>query len=425
MATGSVHSSFEPGQLAGARARTAPSAVLSFFVTGHDDDEDEVENSSPVPHPDDRLWRHPSEIAAFHAAQARAETVEVPIVSPTSQPGRRRFHRGFKIAASLAAVGAAALTIGAISSNGTSQTQVAALQSAAPEVTPIVVEGQNTTVQVYNAGEEQLANRVFDQVAFALPRVQAATTTGIVEGSGLFLTTSGHIATSASLVTDANYVLVWTQDGQRWNAEVLAHDTVTDVAVLQINSDEWPAAPLGTGSNLRAGQYALTLDHQLDTISLGEVATIYGSFIDVEQSAAVPGSALLDDTGAVIGMITGDGSNRRATPAWLLEQVSVELLVDGTATHTWLGVAVEADTTRDGMVRVMEVVPNSPADRAGILPDDLIDSLNSTTIDNAAVLFQLVHSADPGDDAVLTVTRHGNRRIIIAELGELVTPNQP
>ena len=60
---------------------------MCVVVTGPEFDEDESEIFRPVPHPDDRLWRHPSEVAAMQAAHANAETIEVPKVK--LEPPRR------------------------------------------------------------------------------------------------------------------------------------------------------------------------------------------------------------------------------------------------------------------------------------------------------------------------------------------------
>ena len=83
------------------------------LVTGLDDDDDGPEEFRPVPHPDDRLWRHPSEIAAMQAAHANAETAQVPVVSLSDPAPSSRLNAGLKLAAGLVVVGAGALTIGA------------------------------------------------------------------------------------------------------------------------------------------------------------------------------------------------------------------------------------------------------------------------------------------------------------------------
>jgi S1-C subfamily serine protease len=71
------------------------------------------------------------------------------------------------------------------------------------------------------------------------------------------------------------------------------------------------------------------------------------------------------------------------------------------------------------MVVIEEVVIDSPATQAKLRPGDLIDSFNGNPVPNAASLYRQVQNSEPGADAVLTVTRNGSRRLIIATLAEL------
>jgi S1-C subfamily serine protease len=71
------------------------------------------------------------------------------------------------------------------------------------------------------------------------------------------------------------------------------------------------------------------------------------------------------------------------------------------------------------MVIIEEVVPDSPAVHARLRQGDLIDSFNGNAVPNAASLHRQVQNLEPGAEAVLTVTRNGSRRLIIATLAEL------
>ena len=397
------------------------------LVTGLDDDDDGPEEFRPVPHPDDRLWRHPSEIAAMQAAHANAETAQVPVVSLSDPAPRSRLNAGLKLAAGLVVVGAGALTIGIVSSQGSSPTvetsNAAPLMVALSPGNPLSTERQEPVATEFTAedssqGEALLAARVHDQVAASLPRITAVTSAGMREGSGMFVTDNGHIVTSAGLIDSAEYVLAWTEDGQRWKAHLVATDPVSDIAVIQIESVDWPSVSLDVGADLRDGQYALALDHDHDSIAIGEVISVTSPLLEVEQSAAVPGSAIIDDTGAVIAMIIGNGTNRHGARAWMLEQVTVDLITSGRTAHNWLGLVVSHEAATD-MVVVTSVVEGSPAARAGLRNGDLIDSFDGDPIVDAASLHRQLQNAEPGEDAVLTVTRDGSRRTIVATVTEL------
>lgn len=397
---------------------------MLLFVTGPDDYDDEPDEFRPVPHPDDRLWRHPSEIAAMHAAHANAETAQVPIVSAPDVASRSRVYSGLMIAAGIVAVGAVALTIGVVSSQGGSQVAVNAAAPRTVEVDSPVDTGTQESIasefaaEVDTQGEDLLTARVHDEVAASLPRITVVTSAGMREGSGMFVTESGHIVTSAGLIDSAEYVLAWTDDGQRWKAHLVASDPISDIAVIQIDSDAWPPVSLDGGADLWDGQYALALDHADDSISIGEVTSVTSPRVEIAQPAALPGSAIVDDTGAVIAMITADGTNRHGTRAWMLEQVAVDLIASGYTSHNWLGLVVGDDAASD-MVMVTDVIVDSPAAQADLQPGDLIDSFDGNPTPDAASLHRQVQNAEPGEAAVLTVTRDGSRRIILAIVAEL------
>jgi len=396
------------------------------FVTGPDydeDGEDGPEDFRPAPHPDDRLWRHPSEVAAMQAAMANADTAKLPAVrigESTGSEGRGRLQVGLMVAAGVVVVGAAALTIGFVSVNGSSDTagsEIAA--STLPVVNPArsVAGGDIGNAIGVESGPDSagtLAARVHDEVAASLPRIQAVTPQGMREGSGLFITDDGYIATSAGLIDGADYVLAWTEDGQRWKAEIIAADSVSDVAVVHIDSDAWPAVSLGTDTPWD-GQHAHALDHDDRTISLGEITRVSAPLVEIDQPAALPGSAVVDDAGEVVAMVTADGTNRHATPAWMLEQVAVDLIASGTTVHVSLGIEVD-DVESGGMVEVRTVLEGSPAETAGLRPGDLIDSYDGNAVADSASLYRRIQAGEPGDEAVLTVTRNASRRIVVTSL---------
>ena len=390
-----------------------------------DCDEDEPEGLRHVPHPDDRLWRHPSEIAAMHTAHANAETARVPTIHVSEPAPKLRRHPGRTVAAGIVAIGAAALTIGVAS--GQSGSPHASLEAG---VVRSVALGGTVDTTTENAsrektndiaadisaqGEDFLTARVHDEIAASLPRIQAVTAGGMREGSGMFVTNDGHIATSAGLIETAKYVLAWTNDGQRWKARLIASDPVSDVAIIQIESDRWPAVSLGSDNKFRDGQYALALDHNDNTISVGEITSVSSPLLVISQVAAVPGSAIVDDTGVVIAMITDDGTNTRGIRAWTIERVAVDLITSGDTSHNWLGVAVSNGPEAD-MVVVDDVTIGSPAAQAGLRVGDLINSLDGNPIDDAGALYRQVQQTDAGDDMALTVTRNGTKLIIIATL---------
>lgn len=382
-------------------------------MTGHDYEDDEPETFRPAPHPDDRLWRHPAEIAAMHAATSEVAAVEVPAaevaaVEVADRPVR--LHRVALVAAGIVVVGAAALSLGIASGRDTATTATATATTTSPAAT-----STSPIAAIAAPPSADAPTGLYGQVATSLPRIQAATSGEMREGSGMFVTDDGHIATSAHLVASAEYVLAWTDDGQRWKAEIVATDPVSDIAVLQIASDSWPAIPLTSNVDLSQGQPAHAIDHDDRQVAAGSV-TMVGARVELDQPAALPGSAIFDDDGQVIAMATATttGQTHIAVPAWMIEQVAVDLISAGETSHTWLGLLIDPEANPNDMVKVSEVVAGSPAAAAGIRVGDLIDSLNGVDTPNWGTLYRQVQETPAGGDAVLTVTRNGSRRIIIA-----------
>lgn len=230
------------------------------------------------------------------------------------------------------------------------------------------------------------------------------------EGSGLFVTDSGHIATSAALIADADYVVVWTSDGQRWKANVIGTDPISDVAVVHIESDAWQSLSIASSAIPISGQQAFALDHQANAIIPGSVTDASTPMIAISQRAALPGSALVNAEGTVIAMAVTDGTT--AAPAWLLERVIIDLIADGSAEHQWLGIAVESAQGAKAVV-VVDVIDDSPASAAGVRVGDIIDSVNGETVTDGASIHRTIQTIEAGGDAVLTLSRNGSRRLVV------------
>lgn len=439
---------------------------MSLAVTGFDEDEDGPEDFRPVPHPDDRLWRHPSEIAAEMAALAAADsaassaeptlapaTLEVPSVGPlvAAERSRQRLHRGVLVTAIAVAVAASALAAGVLTARSSDEgaSQIDSVGSDQTIAVAVAPNGNDENDGDSSSGDRstrsavstvaaiaderdnhELADRLHATLAPSLPRVQAATAQGMREGSGLFVSDSGLIVTSAGLVADSDYLLAWTDDGRRWHADLVAVDWFSDVAILQVEAASTPAG-FADEAELWSGQYALAIDHEGRSMQLGEVASVSASTPWTEpgdQSSrvsigapALPGSAVVDEAGRVIGMVNqspNGATGLHATPAWMVERVIAELLADGSADHPWLGIQAQLDATGT-QARVVAVVDGSPADSAGLRAGDLVDSIDGEPIGASMSLWTLVQMHQPGDQIALAVTRNGERRLVWATLKPL------
>ena len=409
---------------------------------GHDDFYDDgPEFSGPAPHPDDRLWRHPSEMAAAHASAQPSIAANDPIVigrSPSPHNVRRGWPgRNWYMLTALMIVGASALVVGVLTADR--ETEIA---DPAPTRLPIATTQTarstpfDSTTDVAavpgarSQAETEFATRIIDDNAQSLTRIQAATDLGMREGQGLFVTADGHVATSAGLIDGAQYVLVWTHDGQRWPAEVIGVDYFSDVAILSTESIGIPA-PIEQDRSVRRGQYALAIDHAADSLVVGQVdstndaapASAFGDqssrlAIDAQVSQIAPGTAIFDDTGLVVALATTGSTDSLATPGWLLGQVAEQLLAGGTAEHAWLGVGGYTPVDEVGIV-IDAVEPGSPAEAAGVRADDVIVRVGDQQVNATTSLWTVIQQHRPNDTVMVELHRNGDHRLLRVTLGQL------
>jgi S1-C subfamily serine protease len=382
-------------------------------VPEEDPDEDDRRPSGPPLPPDDRLWRHPSELAAL-APRPSGEAVEA---------GRRAWP-----VAVLGVVAGAALATSAIAISGALSPRVverAVIEKVA--VSPVVASP-------LLGGDEELADLV-DRVAPAVVRIEATREDEQVAASGVVFRDDGLVLTAAHPLQGASTVVVVLPDGRRLEAQVVGTDELTDVAVVAVDADHLPVAVLGDAS-AALGELVVALGAMdgapgQPVLSAGVVTglqrwvrlhdgpTLHGL---VETDATVrgdqEGGPLVDATGTVVGITTASGDDGSAhgyaVPVGLAHHVALRLLEQGEVTHAWLGVeAVDLDDDeRDelglgGGALVRAVMDGGPADLAGVEAGDVITHVDGTPIGSASALVVALRLCEPGDAVVLRLHRDG------------------
>ncbi|MEM7093736.1 MAG: trypsin-like peptidase domain-containing protein [Actinomycetota bacterium] len=427
-------------------------------MTGFEDDEFGAETFRPAPHPDDRLWRHPAEMAAAKAAgQTPAEpTVELPAIAAGEARGSGplRVHWGLLAAAVAVAVGASAMTIGLLTARSTDDGAAASTANDGTDIgliaaadtdaatgsagaTPVV---HDTESSAQAEGVESIpADQLRRLLEPSLPRVQAATGDGVREGSGIFVSADGLIVTSAAVVADAEYILAWTNDGRRLHATLVASDPFSDVALLRVETNDTQPASFSDTPMASADIDAMVFDHGARSLNAERVGSTRSSVpgaVPGDESTRVsiggnstgggplPGSAIVDGTGRVIAVVNGQSNlgseqaSTRATPAWLVQRVVAELLEDGSADHPWLGIQVRSEPDHMSST-VTGVIADSPAASAGIQPGDIIDSVNGVALSESLSLWTLVQMQEPGDRIDLELRRDGTVERVSVRLAQL------
>ena len=256
-------------------------------------------------------------------------------------------------------------------------------------------------------------------------------------GSGVVISADGVVLTNAHVVDGAERIKVYLADRRVLPAEIAGIDPKTDVAVLRVKSDQpLPAAVLGDSDRIRVGQWALAIGNPfgLDgTLTVGVVSATgradvgiedYEDFIQTDASInpGNSGGPLLNIYGEVVGINTaivaaGQGIGF-AIPINLAQQVAAQLIATGEVTRGWLGVSMQpldpalAESLGLDQVAgalITRVLPDTPAERAGLKRGDVLLSFAGRAVRGVRELQLLVASAPIGREVPVELLRDGRR----------------
>ena len=266
------------------------------------------------------------------------------------------------------------------------------------------------------------------------------------QGSGVIIDQNGLVLTNAHVVERVDIVSITLADGTNYDGKVLGTDSITDLALVQVKEDiNSKVAPLGDSEKLEVGDWAIALGtpYGLEkTVTLGIISSLHRDinslgFSDkrldlIQTDAAInPGNSggpLVNSSGEVIGINTlvrsGPGAGLGfAIPINLARRVSEQLLEDGKVIHPYLGVqlislnakiAKEHNNDPNSLVQLPErsgaliqsVVPNSPAERAGLKRGDLVIAAEDILINEPKALLDEVEKAEIGKVFPLKILRN-------------------
>ena len=292
---------------------------------------------------------------------------------------------------------------------------------------------------------------------------------GTATGSGFVIDDQGRIVTNAHVVNNSDQIEVkLTEDGDTYDAKLLGSDASTDIAVLQIDapSDALHPVALGDSSQVSVGDPVVAignpfgLDH---TATAGIVSAVQreidspNGFVirdaiqtDAPINPGNSGGPLLDGAGRVIGVNSqiespGGGGNIGigfAVPINTAREVADQLISDGEVQHAYVGISGTDLTPQiadvlnidaDGGAIVQAVVPDSPADQAGIeagdsqitidgqplkVGGDVIVAADGKPVQSMSDVIAAVDSKQPGDQLELTLLRGGDQRTVTLDLAE-------
>lgn len=393
-----------------------------------DDDAEDVGGGGPPLPPDDRLWRHPSELREH--GLAGSPTTPYPPARPVPR------WRG----AILAGLTGALLTTGLIAASGALSPRV--VERAVVEKVAVMPVVSSPMLQGGRG-----VDAVVERLAPAVVRLDVQRSDGTTSGSGVLFRDDGLVLTSAQVVADAEAITVALADGRALVGQLLGSDPATDVAVVDLPGRGFPVAVLGRSEGLGVGAPTVAIGSALTsggdpTATTGVVSALarrvdtasgralHGMIqTDAPTIAGAAGGALIDAMGAVIGISTevAGGSALRfgfATPIDLAHTVAVQILRTGRMDRGWLGIdcvdlpAAEArGMGLHGGAVVQSVAPGSPAAAAGLLPGDVITELDGRPLGSVSALVVELLDHYAGDRIALVYWHLGQRIEMTVGLG--------
>ena len=280
-------------------------------------------------------------------------------------------------------------------------------------------------------------------------------------GSGFIVSADGLIATNRHVVSDqeASYT-VMTNDGKKYDAQVMAIDPTNDVAILKISASGLPVLDLGDSANLKIGQTVIAIGNSLgefrNTVSKGIISGLKRNVTAgdgfgqaetlsevIQTDAAInPGNSggpLLNINGQVIGvnvaMAQGAENIGFALPINLVKKDIESVKSKGKIVQPYIGVRYIPVTKdlqkqnnlpfdygalvlRGEKMTDLAVVPGSPADKAGVVENDIILELNGQKIDENHQLGDLIAKFNIGDTISLKIWHKGEEKTVPVKLEE-------
>lgn len=390
-----------------------------------DEPDDWSDPATPLP-PDDRLWRHPSEVARGAVPAAAPATPG----SAPANPGGGPWHtgrRGLLAVAVVSGVTGAAITVVAL----------AAVGSLSPR-TVERVEQARTTAVVATTAVRRSASSVAAEVAPAVVQVSATDGAARRKGSGVVVRSDGLILTSAALVVGADAVVVTWASGQAEPATLRGHDNMTGLAALSVETGSHPEVDT-TSAAPQPGEVAITVGGSAGpsgpTLTQGVISATsthadpeHGRLLGlIETDQPVPdwadGGALVDGEGRLLGVclsVPEQATTGFAVPMDAAARVASELVATGRVDRGWLGVrGAESDASAGGPagLEVEEVAPASPADQADIRTGDVLTSVDGHPVRSLADVQAALTLSRPGDEITVRRARDDQVSTIEVDLG--------
>ncbi|MCG6860042.1 MAG: trypsin-like peptidase domain-containing protein [Chromatiaceae bacterium] len=269
-------------------------------------------------------------------------------------------------------------------------------------------------------------------------RLQRKSATSL--GSGVVLSRNGLMLTNRHIVMDADEIRAVLADGTDLDVTVVGFDPETDLAVLEASATNLSVIPIGRPEELRVGDVVLAIGNPFgigQTVTMGIVGATGRTRLGISRienfiqtDAAInpgnSGGALINARGELIGINTaifsksgGSEGVGFAIPVDLATDVMQQVLSKGRVVRGWIGIVGRSVTPQlaesfglraHSGVLVSSTLENSPAERAGLRPGDVVTRVGDRAVATTHELLAAISAAGPGSDIELEVWR-GSERI--------------
>ncbi|HSI29266.1 MAG: Do family serine endopeptidase [Methylophilus sp.] len=273
-------------------------------------------------------------------------------------------------------------------------------------------------------------------------------------GSGVIVSADGLILTNNHVISSADQIEVALSDGSKSSAIVVGTDPETDVAVLKIDRKDLPAITFSNSEQMKVGDVVLAIGNPFgvgQTVTQGIISALgrnhlgintFENFIQTDASInpGNSGGALIDTNGDLIGINSAIYSRNGgsmgigfAIPVSIAQQVMEQITSSGSVTRGWIGIEAQDITpelaesfnlkTINGSL-IAGVLLDSPADRAGLRPGDILTAINKKPVADSQSMLNIIALLKPREKATLSILRTGKKVDIDLVVGKRPSPNK-
>lgn len=338
------------------------------------------------------------------------------------------------------------------SSTGSAQVNNAGYRTAAQKAMPSVVN-IFTSAQIHQDPHHALKNDPLFKHFFgdSLDNEEETQSESSL-GSGVIVSADGLILTNHHVISSADRIEVALSDGRKLPATLVGTDPDTDLAMLNIHQQGLPAITFANSEQIKVGDVVLAIGNPFgvgQTVTQGIISALgrnhlgintFENFIQTDASInpGNSGGALIDAEGNLIGINSAIYSRNGgsmgigfAIPVSIAKQVMEQIAFNGSVTRGWIGIEAQdmtAELAESFNLKVTNgsliagVLLNSPADKAGLRPGDVLLAINETPVNDSQTMLNTISLLKPKEKAVLTILRAGRITKVPLTVGKRPLP---